>query len=520
MRTVPIRTILIIAFMVTGISASMFSAADSLSATVNIDTNAEPTFYDPMIFGGFIEHFHRQVYGGVFEPGSPLSDDQGFRTDVIEALKDLKIPVVRWPGGCFASAYHWLDAVGEERTPAFDKAWRVEDPNTFGTDEFVQWCRKIGAEPYICVNAGTGTLEEMSDWVEYCNQTVGKWAALRRANGFEEPHNVKYWSIGNENWGLHEPVTRSKEEWPMLVREGAQLMLAVDPSIQLFAPVLNDEAWALPTLKVAGSKLNYVSIHGYWDKLWANPQTSDYLTAMSWSRMPEDQIVEMKEILSKSTSRHVRIAFDEWNLRSWHHPNAPDGRASAEDLAARDVHDRNQDYTMADALFSAGFFNGCLRNAGIVTMANIAPIVNARGPLFVHPKGIVKRPTYHVMQMYATELESHVIPLELESEMLTGPASEIEAVDVLATCNKSKTNWRIALINRDPDRPAETKLKLGGQLLNGTFQATVLSGDDANAFNDIDQPNRVVPENRELQFQLGKVTIPAHSVSIVAVAKS
>lgn len=489
--------------------------AQNIRATVDIDVETKPTPYDPMIFGGFIEHFHRQVYGGIFEPGSPLSDDRGFRLDVIEALKELKMPIVRWPGGCFASAYHWLDAVGPERTPAFDKAWRVEDPNTFGTDEFVLWCRAIGAEPYICVNAGTGTLEEMSDWVEYCNQTVGKWAALRRANGFEEPHNVKYWSIGNENWGLHEPVTRSKEEWPMLVREGAQLMQAVDGTIKIFAPVLNDATWAMPTLKVAGRKLSYVSIHGYWDHLWANPNPSDYLTAMSWSNLPEEQIVEMKKILKQSPARHVKIAFDEWNLRSWHHPNAPDGRASAEDIEAREVHDQNETYTMADALFSASFFNGCLRNADMVTMANIAPIVNARGPLFVHPKGLVKRTTFHVMQMYANELASQVVPVKIESDLLSGKAAKIPVVDVIATTEPPGGEWKVALVNRLPEQSVVTTILLSGKKLDGTFAASILSGDSPDAYNDIANPDRVAPKKTTVTIQDGELTIPPHSLMII-----
>jgi alpha-N-arabinofuranosidase len=135
--------------LITALGLHSVASAQDVRATVEIDINAKPIEYDPMIFGGFVEHFHRQIYGGIFEPDSPLSDENGFRKDVMEALKQLKMPIVRLPGGCFASAYHWLDAVGPERTPAFDKAWRVEDPNTFGTDEFVRWCRveAAGVEP-------------------------------------------------------------------------------------------------------------------------------------------------------------------------------------------------------------------------------------------------------------------------------------------------------------------------------------------------------------------------------------
>jgi len=144
-------------------------------AVVAIDTAAASKPYSPMLFGGFLEHFHRQIYGGIFEPGSPLSDENGFRKDVIAAVKELKVPVVRWPGGCFVSGYHWKDGVGPERKPVADPVWGVTDPNTFGTDEFVAWCRLVGAEPYICTNAGNGTPEEMREWVEYCNATEGTY---------------------------------------------------------------------------------------------------------------------------------------------------------------------------------------------------------------------------------------------------------------------------------------------------------------------------------------------------------
>jgi hypothetical protein len=148
-----------------------------------------PARRDFKIFGHFLEHFHRQIYGGVFDPGSHLSDANGFRRDVIEALRRIKTPVIRWPGGCFVSAYPWKKGVGA-RVPYYDKAWRVEEPNSFGTDEFVAFCREVGAEPFICTNAGTGTPEDMSDWVEYCNLDIGEWAALRRANGHDKPFKV------------------------------------------------------------------------------------------------------------------------------------------------------------------------------------------------------------------------------------------------------------------------------------------------------------------------------------------
>lgn len=209
---------------------SLFSQNHS-SAALTIDFESRPHEYSEMIFGYFIEHFHRQIYGGIYEPGSKLSDEQGFRKDVVDALRELKVPVVRYPGGCFVSTYHWKKGVGENRIPVYDKSWHVEDPNTFGTDEYIAWCKKIGAEPYICTNAGTGTPEEMSDWLEYCNLNVGEYGRMRIANGYPEPHKVKYWSIGNENYGSWELGAKTADEWSYLVRESAKLMLSVDQDI-------------------------------------------------------------------------------------------------------------------------------------------------------------------------------------------------------------------------------------------------------------------------------------------------
>ena len=154
---------------------------EETEAFVAIDTDAPSKPYSPMIFGGFLEHFGRQIYGGVFDPGSPLSNKNGFRQDVIAALNELKAPIVRWPGGCYVSGYHWEAGVGRKRQATDDMAWGVIEPNTFGTDEFVDLCRLTGWQPYICNNAGNGTVEEMRNWVEYCNSTTGKYA--RNAQG-------------------------------------------------------------------------------------------------------------------------------------------------------------------------------------------------------------------------------------------------------------------------------------------------------------------------------------------------
>lgn len=487
----------------------------SLAATFYIDSHRGTQPYSRLIFGQFLEHFHRQVYGGVFDPGSPLSDARGFRTDVIAALRELRVPIVRWPGGCFVSAYHWKDGIGPRRIPAYDKAWRVEEPNTFGTDEFVAWCREIGAEPYLCTNAGTGTPEEMSDWVEYCNLPgQGHWARQRQASGFVPPHGVRYWSIGNENYGAWEMGAKTSAEWGRFVLESAKMMRRADPAVRLLAAALPDLDWTLNLLRTAGPFLDMVSIHGYYDALWQKNEPSDYLTCMG--RIPEvEAAVRATEqvIAVAGYEDKIGIAFDEWNLRGWHHP---DGN-SPEAIAARDLNDLNRTYTMADAVFSASFLNTCLRHAQTVQMANMAPVINTRGPLFVHPGGVVRRTTFHVLAMYASLLHEEVADTFIRSDPITAGQLVVPALDGAATCDKAQAGWRVALVNRHPEEALACTVLLAGQPLQGEFAATVLCGDAAEAYNDIDQPERVVPERMRLAFQNGTASLPPHSVTIVEI---
>jgi alpha-N-arabinofuranosidase len=255
-----VKTILKIALLaLTVVPSSPISAADEgqteLRATVTVNTDAPSRPYSPMIFGGFLEHFDRQIYGGVFDPGSPLSDKDGFRKDVVAALKELKTPVVRWPGGCYVSGYRWEKGVGKDRRPTDDMAWGVIEPNTFGTDEFVRLSRLAGWEPYICNNAGNGTVEEMRNWVEYCNGRSGKYAEMRKENGHAGPQHVTLWSIGNENYGPWEIGHKRIEQWAPFVRDAAKAMKAADPQIKLSAAANEAYAPLLLTFKDGAANL-------------------------------------------------------------------------------------------------------------------------------------------------------------------------------------------------------------------------------------------------------------------------
>lgn len=487
-------------------------------ATISIDTKTPARTYDRMIFGGFLEHFDNQIYGGVFAPGSPLADKQGFRTDVIAALKELKVPVIRWPGGCFVDAYHWQKGVGKNREPYGDFRWGVIEPNTFGTDEFVALCRKIEAEPYICFNGITSPQENL-DWIAYCNATEGKFAKLRKANGHTKPFNVKFWSVGNE---------RYDKGYIHRVRDTAKEMRRLYPDLKIMCAGAQDDMKGVHAylMDQAGEYLDYVSIHSYALNRGKELPRFDYLTAISRSGQPEAFISDITDSLRKKDPEgRIKIAYDEWNLRAWQHPGFPRGKVANYEAPEvrklvekrRAQNDLADQYTMADALFTASFLNACLRHSDIVTMANIAPLVNTRGPLFVHSKGIVKRTHFHALAMYSNLLQSQVVPAQIESNPLEG--AKVSTIDAVATVDESGKQWSIALINRHPSKAVRCTLDFKGMSLDGIFKATVLTGDSPDSYNDIKRPDRVVPQETELIIKKGITSFQPHSLTILHISR-
>ena len=490
-------------------------------AHINIDRDRVIGERNRLIFGQFIEHFHRQIYGGVYDPGSPLSDKNGFRTDVIEALRHINVPVVRWPGGCFASGYHWKDGVGKERRPFHDLAWRVEEPNTFGTDEFVSWCREVGAEPFICANAGTGTPEEMAQWVEYCNLTdTGPWARERIKNGSKKPHSVRYWSIGNENYGEWEIGGHRADEWGRYVFEAAKMMKRVDPSIEITAAAyFLDFDWIRKLLEEAAPILDWISVHCY----WAQNDTS-YESCMARSGTPESILANLEHQLTAiGHLGSVKLAFDEWGLRMWHHPGYHDIPPVAVDGEEFSKNDDNSVYTMADAVFTARFLMSCLRHCNLVQMTNYAPTVNTRGIIYTHPKGIVKRTNYHVFDLFVndtgeTVLDAHV---QTPSFNVREPGLDFDiptpCIDGVVTMSREKNRLTAAVANLHPSDAADVSLYLLNIPVKKRAVVRTLAGDSTDAFNDVESPDAVTIEETEIAVSPSeaRMTLPPHSVTTI-----
>ncbi len=234
---------------------------------IKLDLDRTIGTVDRRIFGGFIEHLGRCIYGGIFEEGSPLSDENGFRRDVLEAAKGLRMPLLRWPGGNFVSGYHWTDGIGplDERPSRPELAWNTTESNRFGTDEFMAYCKELGTEPYICLNMGNGTMDEALAWVEYCNGTGDTyWANKRRENGHEEPYNVKYWGLGNEMYGEWQIGSLSAEEYVANAVRWAKAIRRLDPNVELISCGLNGWSdWDRVVIDGLVKYVDYHSIHIY-----------------------------------------------------------------------------------------------------------------------------------------------------------------------------------------------------------------------------------------------------------------
>jgi alpha-N-arabinofuranosidase len=216
--------------------ATFTKVPESDTPSISLNHSYKLSSINDNIYGGFTEHMGRCIYGGIYDPGNPLSDQNGFRKDVIAALQELRVPVVRYPGGNFVATYHWLDGIGprESRPKRPELAWLGIESNEFGTDEFMKWCELVGTEPYLCLNMGTGTLDEAMAWVEYCNGSGDTYHAnLRRKNGREEPYGVKYWALGNEVWGPWQVEQMTKEDYAKRAYQWAKALKLLDPGIVL-----------------------------------------------------------------------------------------------------------------------------------------------------------------------------------------------------------------------------------------------------------------------------------------------
>jgi alpha-L-arabinofuranosidase len=476
-------------------------------ARVYLDTKRTIAPIDQNLFGSFLEHLGRAIYQGIYDPGSKLSDSNGFRKDVIEEVRALGVPIIRYPGGNFVSGYNWLDGIGpkQERPRVLDKAWNSVNTNQFGTDEFMMWCKAAGTQPLMGLNLGTGTPEQAAALVEYCNIEKGtRWSDLRRKNGITEPYKVQYWCLGNEMDGPWQIGHMTAREYGLKAADAARQMRYVDPSLKLvacgssgpFMPTYLE--WDREVLEQCYEYVDALSLHRY----IGNTQEetgNDSAKYLAMNLTMDRQISETVAVCDlvrgrKRSSKKLWLSFDEWNV--WYRARSGDavnGRGQEVPHLLEEV------YNLEDALLVGGIINTLLRNADRVKLACLAQLVNVIAPIMTNANGLFRQTIYYP---YSWGLQmAHGVALNLLSESPVYEVSGIGAVpflDVAGTFSKENGTVSLFILNRDLSNSREIEVVWEDASPRGVIASTVLTGSDLKAFNSFDSPKRVAP------LELGK----------------
>lgn len=446
---------------------------------------------DPRIFGGFLEHLGRAVYEGVYDPKSHQADEDGCRKDVLAALKQLRMTAMRYPGGNFASGYHWLDGVGPktQRPRIRELAWQSIETNLFGTDEYIKLCRKMGWTPMSTVNLGTGTPEEARNWVEYCNCKPGtRYADLRAANGNPAPHGVKLWCLGNEMDGPWQLGHVPADQYAIRAQQAAKMMKDTDKTIEVVACgtcVIGMESymeWDRTVLQHLGDAADYISLHRYVGNQAGD--TPDYLAVTnSVDRQIEEMDAACRFVQARRKSRkRAWLCFDEWNV--WYKNMQMDGEGKEAPHLLEEI------YNLEDALVVAGFLHSFIRHADCVKIANIAQIVNVIAPILTRGDDMLVQSIFHPFEMFSQRREGVALKVQVE-----GPEYESKTNGRVAFADASAIRdgrrLQVFVTNRSPDKVMDFEVRPADLNLTLVESAEILTGPDAKAANSYEKTNVV-----------------------------
>ena len=478
-----------------------------LRCRVFVDTTTPIGVLDKRCYGQFIEHLGECIYGGIWVgKDSNIPNENGYRLDVLQAVRDLKPPLVRWPGGNFSSGYHWKDGVGpvNQRPKRYDMAWGAEEPNFFGTDEFIEWCRLVEAEPFIVVNAGNGTPEEAAQWVEYCNSNRSTHhASLRREYGHVEPYHVRLWGIGNELYGEWQiGFCRDGAECARRTVEYANEMRKTDPDIELVAVGCEDLEWNLEMVKGAGKYFDYLSIHFY--DFDSKPYRELVAVPIGVEQRLRDVYSLVQAVRRKyEIKREIKIAFDEWNV--WY-PEAKEPLLK-------------QVTSIKDAVFTGGILNMLQRLCNIVPISNFAQTVNVLPLIIASSDGrMVLTPQYLVFKMYGSNRGAHVIRTSTDSDLyLSNEAGGyVPYVDVSATFSEDGKTLYLYALNRSDEEGVELQVVFKGFNPRSGVQQFI-AGESAEDRNTLENPDRIRIEESRVKTVRSELSIELkpHSVNVV-----
>ena len=465
------------------------------------------------IYGHFTEHLGRCIYGGIWVgKNSTIPNTRGIRNDVLNALRAMHVPVVRWPGGCFADTYHWMDGIGPaEKRPKFvNTTWGgiVED-NSFGTHEFLDFCELLGAEPYITVNVGSGTVKEAREWMEYVNSSNDSpMANLRRLNGRTEPWKVKFWGIGNESWGCGGNMT--PEYYSNVFKQFSTFCLG-DFKI-LSGGTSDDLNWTETVMKatqnyrhlIQGYSYHYYTICHTWDKKGnaVNFDDSEWFNTMQKTAFVDENLSQHEAVMDRyDPEKKIALIADEWG--NWFDPTPGDNPAFL-----------YQQNTLRDAVTAALYLNIFNNHCSRVRMANIAQMINVlQSVILTKDDKMVLTPTYYVFKMYAVHQGATMLPISLKCEPYSQGDAKIQSLSVSAS-KSSDGKMHISIANLDPVKEKSVSCEVRGVSVQ-RVSGEIITADKMNAYNDFGKPEEVnIKPFTKAQLLNGilSIQVPAKSV--------
>ncbi|UAB83216.1 alpha-N-arabinofuranosidase [Zunongwangia sp. SCSIO 43204] len=487
--------------------------------TISVKNDQDAPVINRNIYGHFAEHLGRCIYGGLYVgEDSEIPNIDGVRTDLIEALKDLQIPILRWPGGCFADTYHWKDGIGplEDRPTIVNQWWGgTTEDNSFGTHNFLNLCEELGAEPYLAANIGSGTVKEFADWIQYVNHDGrSPMADLRKENGREKPWGVKYWGVGNEMWGCGGNMT--PEYYANLYRQYATFMTSWDNETGLYRIAsganVDDYHWTEVLMRdVPNSLIEGVALHSYSFVEWGDKgdavdyNEAQYFSTMQTALKMEELVTKHSEIMDKYDPKgEIDLIVDEWG--GWYEVQ--------EGTNPGFLYQQN---TMRDAMIAGVSLNIFNNHSKRVKMANLAQTVNVlQAVALTDGAKMLLTPTYHVMEMYKVHQDAQLLPVEFDSPEYTYEGESLPAVSVSAS--KDSTGVvHISAVNIDSEKENEVEFDLSEFDIDD-FNAEILVSEELQDHNTFDDPKKITPsEFKDFKFKKGtlKMTLPPFSVVVL-----
>ncbi|CAH1203983.1 MULTISPECIES: arabinosylfuranosidase ArfA [Paenibacillus] len=471
-------------------------------AKMTVDKDFTIGEVDKRLYGSFIEHLGRAVYGGIYEPGHPEANEAGFRKDVLELVNELQVPIVRYPGGNFVSGYNWEDSVGpvSERKRRLELAWRTIETNEFGFNEFVDWAKQANTDVMMAVNLGTRGVDAARNIVEYSNHPGGSYYSdLRIKHGYKEPHNVKTWCLGNEMDGPWQIGHKTAVEYGRVALEAAKVMKWTDPTIELVAcgssaigmPTFPE--WEATVLDHTYDHVEYLSLHQYYGN--AAQDTPTFLArSLEMDRFIDTVKATCDYIKAKKRSKKTMfLSFDEWNV--WYHSNESDKKLDPWQIAPPQLEDV---YNHEDALLVGCMLISLLKHADRVKMACLAQLVNVIAPIMTDNGGAAWRQTIFYPFMHASVFGrgTALVPLIQSPKYDTKEITDVPYLEGIAVHNEEKGEVTVFAVNRHLDEalPLEVDLRSFGECT--LLEHIVLESDDLKAVNTAAEPNRVAPHNR------------------------